>query len=61
MYFTGNMVKLSGIDPVLVEKVNKTFETVGSKLEQNQQLKKQLKKQLKEEIKEQLKKQLKNN
>ncbi len=49
MYFTGDMVKLSGIDPSLVEKVNKTFETVGSKLKQDQQLKKQLKKQLKQQ------------
>jgi hypothetical protein len=43
MYFTGDMVKLSGVDPSLVEKVNKTFETVGSKLKQDQQLKKQKK------------------
>ncbi len=39
MYFTVDMVKLSGIDPSLIEKVNKTFETVGSQLEQEKQLK----------------------
>ena len=37
MYFTGDMVKLSGVDPALVEKVNKTFETIGSKQKQKKQ------------------------
>ena len=37
MYFTGDMVKLSGVDPALVEKVNKTFETIGSKQQQKKQ------------------------